>query len=353
MQGGMQVEHFGTSTSVAFFDKAFAAFLQAVPTPIERYYHIAGSVVRVLFSSHETVSLLTAALEHLEISHASSFELTLCVWDSVSTQASMVSPPWSQEEYLTRGAIRGFDDEKCRVAFHMGSSALSVLHQEKKTALFWTRDFSRLPFWEKGAPFLTILHWWLAERRIQLVHAAAIGTEKGGVLLVGKGGSGKSTTALSALLQGNLYVNDDYSAVTVDPPYIVHSLYNTGKCDAASLNRLPDLIRLVNDSPADSKEKALIFLHRHFPSLIVPSLPIRAIVLPKIHNGPSCAVTRASPAEALMALAPSTLFQLANAGSGAFQALAKLAKEVPSFTLHLEDDMKKNVEAINEILSVC
>ncbi len=317
--------------SLSFFEDAFRSFSAAAPAPVERFYSLAGYTIRLLFPGAESISLLTPALEHLEVAASPFFDLTICVWDSASTHVAMVPPPWTQDEYLSRGAIRGFDDGACRVAFHVGSSVLSVLNLEKKTGLFWTRDFSHLPFWEKGAPFLTILHWWLAEKKVQLVHAAAVGTEKGGVLLVGKGGSGKSTTALSSLLSGCLYVSDDYSAISLNRPYTVHSLYNTGKCDAMSLERLPALIPLVKEFPADPKEKSLLFLHRHFPHSVVSSLPIRAIVIPKLGSGDPGSFSRVPAAEALMALAPSTLFQLADAGGEAFRSLAKVVKELPCF----------------------
>ena len=46
------------------------------------------------------------------------------------------------------------------------------------------------------APFRTILTWWAADHRLALVHAAAVATGDGAVVLAGTSGAGKSTTAL-------------------------------------------------------------------------------------------------------------------------------------------------------------
>ena len=39
----------------------------------------------------------------------------------------------------------------------------------------------------------------MSDRNLQYVHAGAVGNKNGGILLVGKGGSGKSSTALACL----------------------------------------------------------------------------------------------------------------------------------------------------------
>ena len=74
-----------------------------------------------------------------------------------------------------------------------------------------------------------------------MVHAAAVGDESGGVLLVGRGGSGKSTTALSCLGTQVGYLADDYCLVEMVEGPRVHSLYTSGKANRGSIARLPRL----------------------------------------------------------------------------------------------------------------
>ena len=62
------------------------------------------------------------------------------------------------------------------------------------------------------------------DKGYQLVHAAAVGSEAGAVLISGKGGLGKSTTALSCLGKGLTYVGDSHVVVQLDPFPRVHSL---------------------------------------------------------------------------------------------------------------------------------
>lgn len=82
----------------------------------------------------------------------------------------------------------------------------------------------------------------------QLLHAAAIGTEEGAVLITGKGGIGKSTTALSCLQSGPYYFADNYLIVRLEPEPLVYSLYCTAKLNADHVKNFPEFFKLVQNS---------------------------------------------------------------------------------------------------------
>src|SRR5205823_136180 len=81
-------------------------------------------------------------------------------------------------------------------------------------------------------PLRHILHLWLASRGVQFVHAGAVGRPSGGCLIVGKSGSGKSTSTLATLGSELLYAGDDYVGVSVTTGGAhVHSIYGCGKLE--------------------------------------------------------------------------------------------------------------------------
>ena len=209
---------------------------------------------------------------------------------------------------------------------------------------------ARLPDYERGAPFVLLLHWWQllcpppAQPPACAVHAAAVGTERdGGLLLVGRGGSGKSTTALACLSAGFLYVGDDYCLLqsTADGPWAA-SLFATGKLSDAMLERFPVFATTVVNPTRTPGEKALLFLDRSFSAHLAAGLPLRAILLPRVlAGGGETRLTPASPAAALQALAPSTIFLFRRSGSEAANLLAQLAgvtRSLPCFHLQLGAD---------------
>ena len=68
----------------------------------------------------------------------------------------------------------------------------------------------------------------------QLVHAAAVGTDEGALLITGRGGVGKSTTALACLEAGMQFLGDDYVVVGLDPEPQVYRLYGSAKLTSNS-----------------------------------------------------------------------------------------------------------------------
>ena len=102
----------------------------------------------------------------------------------------------------------------------------------------------------------------------QLVHAGAVGTRDGGVLLVGKGGSGKSTTTFTCLDSGLAYVSDDYCIIENSSIPYTHSLYSTGKLNAEDVGRFPRLMPALYNYDRLETEKALYFFYEQFPHRI-------------------------------------------------------------------------------------
>lgn len=345
----------GEDTSpVVFFETVYQAFQQAEQVAggsLDRFYSIGGYTTRLRFAGPALVPRITPALEHLATKPSSSPMLTVCLWDSVSTSTQMPPPPWSADAYIGRGEVRGYNDGCIRTSFHIGANVLNVLNARLDLAVFWIRDAGQLPYYESGAPLRTILHWWLSNHGRQFVHAAAVGTAKGGVLLAGKGGSGKSTTALTCLNSKLVYVSDDYCLLATDPHPYVYSLYSSAKVDVDNIHRFPHLAFAVSNADRLDAEKALLFLHEHCPDKVVTGFPIRAILLPHVTGRPGTTLTPASPIAGLTALAPSTIFQLSGAGHSAFQTMAKFVKQVPCYNLELGTEFRRIPDVILGLLS--
>jgi hypothetical protein len=175
----------------------------------------------------------------------------------------------------------------------------------------------------------------MCQRGCFLVHAGAVGFPEGGVLLVGKGGSGKSTSSLASLVNGWRYVSDDYCLLASKNTPYVYSLYNSAKLNAAHLEKFPTLLPGISNPKELGDEKALLFLHQHQPARLISGFPIKAVFIPRITGRPETVAVPVSPAAALQALAPSSLFQLPGTGRAEFHALAEFVKKVPCYQLEL------------------
>jgi len=330
--------------------QAWARAAQLCP-PHQYDYDIAGHPVQLQIIGATLAARLTPALAHLAAPPATAPALTVRLWDVSCTPVGLPPPPWQEQDYAARSQVRGYETGPLLAAYQLDSGALSLLDLPQNCALYAVQDAEQLPYYESGMPLRTILHWWLRAQGCQLVHAAAVGTAQGGVLIVGQGGAGKSTTALACLLAGMRYVADDYCVVTPAPQPAVASLYNSGKVAADHLRSFPALAPLVsNPAGLGQGEKALLLLQRHFPAQLADCLPLRAILQPQITGQPTTSLQPITSSVALRSLAPSTIFQLSTGGEQDFRLLAALVRQVPTYRLALGTALAQIPEIIQRLL---
>lgn len=336
----------------SFFESALAAYNQVreYAEIVERNFEIGGYRVKLQFGGEALLPIITPALEHLTAETSGNANFTICLWDSESTGIRMPRPPWKDSAYLARGVIQGFNNETFHTSFHAGSNILSLVDFSRNLAIFWTPSASEVPYYEIGAPLRAILQAWMSRNNRQLTHAAAVGSSEGAVLLVGRGGSGKSTTAVACLQSPLKYISDDYCLISTSGPARVFSLYNTAKLDAKMLKRFPNLFAAVRNKNELIAEKALLFIHHKYPDKLKKKLPLKAILLPRVTGKDKTHIMEVSAAEALAGLAPSTIFQLPGAGRETFQAMARLARELPSMRLELGLDFEEIPKVIGQAL---
>jgi hypothetical protein len=200
-------------------------------------------------------------------------------------------------------------------------------------ATITVRDRESPTWWERGAPLRLALASVLASDRRRVVHASAVGDDRGGLLLVGPRQSGKTTVAMAALRSGLGFVADDYLLLDASGPFEAVSLYGTA------------CVR----TEASDDAKHVVDVEALFPGALRKSLPVRGVVLPRIVSGRT-AWRPASPAAALRAWAPTTVFQMAGEEGRAMPLLAEVVRRVPCFGLDVGDAPASLAGAVNELL---
>ena len=303
-----------------------------------RRVRIGGHVLELRFASPGLVGCIMPALAHLLAASDDLPELVVDIWDGATSGAPPPPTP-EAEPGSPLGAFYFFGDGPVRGVLQPGMQALSVVDLDGDHAWYFVEQPAALPYWERAAPLRQILHWWMASRGHQQVHGGAVGLPDGGVLLVGKGGSGKSTTALTSLDSPLRYAGDDYVMASVSPQPMVHSLYSSGKVHADNLSRVPHLVPALSNADLLDTEKGVVFVQDHFPDRLIDGFPLRAIVLPTITGRAETRTVPTSRAAALAALAPSTVFQLHTSGAAALAAMAELVRRVPAYVLELGHDV--------------
>jgi hypothetical protein len=336
---------------LAFFEETSARFEEArrAAGAVALSYDIAGTTVTLSFAGPELVPHLTPAIAHLRVPHAERPDLTLCLWDTRSTGVKMLPPPCGPEDFTDRGDIWGWDSPRVKTAFHYYDYSVNVLDHERRLGVYWVNRGDRLPYWVSASPLRTLFHWWMERNGGQLLHAAAVGTPDGAVLIPGKGGAGKSTTALACLAGGLQYLADDYLIVRRHPEPVAYCLYSTAKLDPRRVESFPALAPAVRAGPGD--DKAVLFLHPEWRAQIPRSLPLRAVAVPRITPGQvDTRVLPETTAAAQQAAAFTTMSQLPNVGRHTHEFFGDLCASLPCHAMALGSDLARIPAAVRRLL---
>jgi hypothetical protein len=336
----------------AFFhaavDRALAA--EAKAGIIERCFALAGFVVSVKFAGDALAQCFVPALAHLEVPPTSCPDAVFHVWDSKSTGTDMLPPPCPQSCFTSRGDIWTMGSSRFKSAYLWSEYALNLFDTVTAIGLYWTQAAEPLPYWAKASPLRCLLHWWAETKGCQLVHSAAVGNEGGAVLITGKGGVGKSTTALSCLGIGLNYLGDDYVVLQLNPFPTVHSLYCTAKLNSDQVARFARFTNLVKDYGPDS-EKAVFYLFPAMQGRIAKSLPLQAILTPRISERPRTELGAISTSALRSALAFTTMSQLPHASCNTFRFINRVVEKLPGQELILGSNLDTVADPIVHLLT--
>jgi hypothetical protein len=345
--------------------ESFDAAVEAAATVEERDFRLAGATVRLRSPHPDMLRRLCRAFTHLELAEpAAAPDLVVNLWDSAAGSPPPPLPHTGDEK--APGAFFYFSNDLLRAGFQLGTSgdarvlavyqeaptpALSVLEEGARQAWYWVADAARIPYWEEATPLVYLLDWWLRERDMHMLHAGAVGTSAGGVVLVGKSGSGKSTTALSSLDSDLMYAGDDYVGVSLGAQPHVHSFYSSGKLMQNHVERLPFLLDALANPERLTVEKAVVYVNERWPGRMSPGFPLRAVLVPRVTPGlVEASLHPASPADAFRALAPSTVFQMHTRGQDSLARARRLLEKVPSYVLELGSDIASIPRTIADLV---
>ena len=304
---------------------------------VTRDFCLHGNYFRLRCAGEALAQKLGRALRHLTVASPEKIPLTIDCWDAAAAGLPFEMPDWPPHLFTNRGEILGLDGPEMRIAYFSWLRLLNVYFPTRGQAYLCFADANPFPQQQAGSPAVALFNWWLGSLGWQFVHAAAVGTERGAVLVAGHGGAGKSTLAFSVLGTNLRYLSDDYCVLAPGNPVTAVALYNSGKLTKTSLKLLPNLWRTSAAVACEDSEKSLFFLHENFPGEQLLSAPVRAIVLSDLSAGET-SLTPLDLREIMPIIGESTLRQLAGGGQPEFMRLMRLCRATPAFRLRHGSD---------------
>jgi hypothetical protein len=336
--------------------EAFARALRSLETfampegACERRLAIAGLHLRVRLSTRRLAEGSLRALGHHTVAEgcAAAPDLTVLVLDRDVPgsplreffPAATSAPPtgdrverWSYEGAAGRGLL------------HEGFRTLFLWDREHGRAAVWLGTAGELPYHLVALPLLPILSWAFAARGCAVVHAAAVATASGALLIGGRSGTGKSTTALACLDAGLGFLGDDMCVIEPGEPPVVHSLFCSAKLDASDTARFPALAPALVQGSGPGWEKSVYLFDRHLVRAVVCDAPLVGVAIPRRDEGPA---VRLSPRQGFLAMAPNTAFQLPGAAQAACAGVKEIVSKVPVHSVGVGETIAAIPERVND-----
>jgi hypothetical protein len=317
------------------------------PATVERF-SVADTPVAIAWTSEALRRALRPAIAHLETTARAAVMVTVA--DAVTSGVRMPPFPWEPGDVGPRGDVAAASGDGVQTSYFAPSRALSMYDADEQRGFFWVPNGDSLASHERAAPLRTIFHWIGVPRGRRLAHAAAVGTAGVGALLAGRGGSGKSTTALLCLLAGMEFAGDDYVAVASEPLPTAFGLFGTLKVTPETLalvSRARDALMV----PPSGADKGIVLGSAVEGARVVRRLPLRTVIVPRVTRERQTRARRASAAEVMLALGPTTMFQLPGNDAVAFDQLTSLARRLPGWTLELGSDLAQIPDRVAELLT--
>ena len=264
--------------------------------------------------------------------------------------SALVPPLWADANCSAKTYQAAVLKAGLRAAYPLIPRFWQFFDMDRRVGIQLAPDRQRLPKWDVAAPLRRHLHWLLEERGSRLVHAATLGLEGRGLLILGKGGAGKSGTTLAGLVAGLSTAGDDYVALESGPVPVVRSLYRILKQDRHGLNRLPGLSNRLIGRQANWQGKIEFDPEEIFPGAIADSLALTAIMIPRIARAPRPSIVPILPSAAMLSLMSTNLHQHLGEPEHGMAFFAGILRRLPCYRIDLAEDAPANGAALRKFL---
>ncbi|MBR0138917.1 MAG: hypothetical protein IJM17_01370 [Firmicutes bacterium] len=188
---------------------------------------------------------------------------------------------------------------------------------------------------------------WAINNGHLLLHSACVGAEGKGLMISARGGGGKSTLAITALLTGLDFVSDDYILVNQQGPMRAFPLYRV-----VGLN--PDMAAILKpDMPVlrtEPRRGDKLYLDASAYD-IKPSLPVNGILFPNPCKAKEPLIRRSPAGPVLAKVIDSTARQMrVFRDPEPYRVMASRLSGLPVYEFLLTEDLYINCEYLKEFM---
>ncbi|MDR3410841.1 MAG: hypothetical protein P4L87_07865 [Formivibrio sp.] len=307
------------------------------------HYFMAGLPVSVCFLDENLRRQAAPAFQHLRTVEPSEPELTVYVAGALPQFADL--PRQLTALGLGELAVLSLRLDGMELMVHRQGHVIGALDAAGRNACWLVLSATGMAYLDQAAPMHPLLSHWFAGRDRYLFHGAAVGVAGKGVVILGNGGAGKSTTALACLEAGMQFVGDDRCLLSMAEVPAVYSLYGTAKLiDTA---RFPILASDVDRKGMEKDEKAMYRLRR---GELQQRFQLQAILLAQIEDRLQSKIQPLNAKRGYLGLASSAALHLPQFRRAALRCFNEAARRLPVYALKLGSDIRSTPVVVRQLL---
>jgi hypothetical protein len=318
------------------------------------YYRFAGFNVRIRCAGSRLSSLHEKVFHHLRVEEVGiseeQFDLTIDLWDEEQTKFPCPVDLISDESQKLRTVTAS---KNSRILADQDSDTSIFLDRKDRRIIASFASAYKMNNYDLSKPFNRLLALWYRDMNVEVIHSSMISKNKKGILFLGEGGSGKTTSALSCLNDGFNYLGDDHVGLTkVNDIFFGYSLFASALINTNHFKQFPQLQKFELQKNIQRDAKSIIYFANEHSNKIDNSAEIAVLLLPKVVDSKHTSFRKAGKGETFLAVAPSSLRLQISPNKKAFDTISHLIDRIPSYCLELGTDLDEIPKCVNEIINL-
>ncbi len=229
-------------------------------------------------------------------------------------------------------------------------NALSAYNHKTNTFYFAVNNLTKGFVSKNGHIFFDLISEMVKTPNSALVHGACVGVENEGVLICGRGGRGKSTLAVSSLLDNFEYIADDYLILNKTDKLYAHPVYSIVILAPHMYEKMKDLkAEFLWDNYNNTKYVFDISAHH---DRFVKKIPVKTVIFPEISADSTVpSIEPVNKGRAITQLIYSTAYQMGEQKNNDFmKKLISFVSDLDFYQINLSPDLKANVKALKNFI---
>lgn len=309
---------------------------------VTKYLDLGVKVIRLQIVCENFIPKLKQYFSCSLRDNVNSYDETLYIWkDDVSS--------FINKQYESKHVMIAYQNQRL-IKIDPENKIINAENPKEKKYYFIAEDFSYESLSQQGHLFVRLISQIVRTENSALVHSAAVGIDNNGVLICAIGGSGKTTLAVSCLLEGFQYVADDYLVLSRNNDDLYASpIYSMIALIPHIFKQMPDL---KTEFMCDNYNNTKYLLNTsYYDDKLARKLPVKAIVFPNIKDIKEPTIEKTDRNRAVTQMVYSTASQMGNDDDKTYmKLLISLIKDLNFYQINLSPNLSKNVQILKQFI---